>query len=42
MFGVVQGEYSYMDPKGNTIIVTYTADENGYKPKLKLIPAKRN
>ena len=27
----VTGQYSYVDPLGNLIIVKYTADENGYR-----------
>merc|ERR1711981_1118859 len=27
----VTGQYSYVDPLGNLIIVKYTADENGYQ-----------
>jgi hypothetical protein len=26
----VRGSYSYKDPEGNDIVVTYTADENGF------------
>ncbi|CAG7722202.1 unnamed protein product, partial [Allacma fusca] len=29
---VIQGSYSYIDPEGNTITVTYIADENGFQP----------
>ena len=28
---VVSGQYSYVDPLGSLITVTYTADENGYQ-----------
>ena len=27
---VVRGSYRYKDPEGNDIVVTYTADENGF------------
>lgn len=27
---VITGSYSYVDPDGNTITVTYNADENGF------------
>ncbi|XP_066907176.1 endocuticle structural glycoprotein SgAbd-8 [Halyomorpha halys] len=30
---VAQGSYSYTDPDGNLIQVTYTADENGFVPQ---------
>lgn len=28
----VKGSYSYQDDEGQTFKVTYTADENGYRP----------
>lgn len=28
----VKGSYSYIDEDGKTISVTYTADENGFRP----------
>lgn len=28
----VKGGYSYKDDEGNEISLTYTADENGYRP----------
>lgn len=28
----VEGAYSYKDDDGNTISLTYTADENGFRP----------
>lgn len=28
----VKGSYSYTDDEGQTFSVTYTADENGYRP----------
>jgi hypothetical protein len=31
---VVEGAYSYVDPKGNTQWVTYIADEKGFRPKV--------
>ena len=27
---IVRGSYRYTDPEGNDIVVTYTADENGF------------
>ncbi|XP_055640362.1 endocuticle structural glycoprotein SgAbd-5-like [Toxorhynchites rutilus septentrionalis] len=30
----VQGSYSFVDPNGQTHWVNYTADENGYHPKV--------
>ncbi|KAJ4449589.1 cuticle protein CP14.6-like [Periplaneta americana] len=30
---VVRGSYRYKDPEGNDIVVTYTADENGFVPQ---------
>lgn len=32
---VVHGEYSYPSPDGTHVHVSYTADENGFKPELK-------
>jgi hypothetical protein len=29
----VRGSYKYKDPEGNDIVVTYTADENGFVPQ---------
>lgn len=34
----VKGGYSYKDENGETISVTYTADENGFRPVGKHIP----
>ncbi|EDW60057.1 larval cuticle protein 65Ag1 [Drosophila virilis] len=31
----VKGSYEYISKEGKTIKVTYTADENGYKPDIK-------
>lgn len=28
----VEGSFSYKDDDGNTISLTYTADENGFRP----------
>ncbi|XP_049866247.1 endocuticle structural protein SgAbd-6-like [Pectinophora gossypiella] len=35
---VVRGRYSWVDPNGVTYIVTYTADENGYRPVIEQGP----
>ncbi|XP_037080085.1 larval cuticle protein LCP-14-like [Pollicipes pollicipes] len=34
----VEGEYQYTDLEGNTVLVKYTADENGYKPESDILP----
>lgn len=36
----VSGSYSYTDPKGEFIYVTYVADENGFRPTIyrKVVP----
>lgn len=34
-FGV-EGSYSYTSPDGTKVTVTYTADENGYHPKVSI------
>ncbi|XP_014204945.1 uncharacterized protein LOC106636910 [Copidosoma floridanum] len=36
----VQGSYGFFDAKGNYHGVSYTADENGYKPVLQFVPFK--
>ncbi|KAL0266838.1 UNVERIFIED_CONTAM: hypothetical protein PYX00_009275 [Menopon gallinae] len=38
---VAQGSYSYVAPDGQRITVTYTADENGFVPQVKIEPAGR-
>ena len=35
---VAQGSYSYTDPDGNLIQLTYTADENGFVPQGAHLP----
>nr|CAD7461588.1 unnamed protein product [Timema tahoe] len=35
---VAQGSYSYTDPEGNKIALTYIADENGFQPVGSHIP----
>lgn len=35
---VVQGEYSYTDPEGKLVKVTYISDENGYQPSSDILP----
>ncbi|KAL5287383.1 hypothetical protein ACFFRR_008346 [Megaselia abdita] len=32
----VEGSYSYTSPDGSKVTVTYTADENGYHPKVSI------
>lgn len=32
----VEGSYSYTSPDGTKVIVTYTADENGYHPHVSI------
>ncbi|XP_034106948.1 larval cuticle protein 65Ag1-like [Drosophila albomicans] len=34
----VKGRFSYVDPEGQTHVVTYIADENGYQPISDDIP----
>merc|ERR1712055_1128686 len=34
----VEGSYSYTAPNGDEIVVTYTADENGYVAKSSALP----
>jgi hypothetical protein len=35
---VVRGSYRYKDPEGNDIVVTFTADENGFVPEGAHLP----
>ncbi|XP_063220023.1 endocuticle structural glycoprotein SgAbd-8-like [Bacillus rossius redtenbacheri] len=35
---VAQGSYSYTDPDGARVSLTYTADENGYRPEGTHLP----
>lgn len=30
------GRYQYTGPKGDVVIVTYTADQNGYSPNVEI------
>lgn len=32
----VQGEFSFNFPDGSPVFVTFTADENGYRPKVQI------
>lgn len=38
---VAQGSYAYTSPEGVPVSITYTADENGFRPEVSL-PMKRN
>ncbi|KAF0301446.1 Larval cuticle protein LCP-17 [Amphibalanus amphitrite] len=35
---VMQGSYSYETPEGQTVTITWTADENGYRAEGDAIP----
>lgn len=35
---VAQGQFSYVDPEGNEISLTYIADENGFQPQGSHLP----
>ena len=35
---VMQGSYSYEGPEGQTVTVTWTADENGFRAESDAIP----
>ena len=32
----VEGSYSFTSPEGQEVAISYTADENGYFPKVKI------
>lgn len=34
----VKGSFEYISPDGETISITYTADENGYRPSGSILP----
>lgn len=34
----VQGSFEYTDPDGNVVSISYTADENGYRPSGDVLP----
>ena len=34
---VVEGTYSYLTPEGEEVEVSYTANENGYFPSVRLV-----
>ncbi|XP_055843598.1 pupal cuticle protein Edg-78E-like [Episyrphus balteatus] len=35
---VISGAYKYVSPEGQNVLLTYTADENGYHPSGDLLP----
>ncbi|XP_045446549.1 endocuticle structural glycoprotein SgAbd-5-like [Melitaea cinxia] len=35
----VKGSYSYFSPDGQQYVVTYTADDKGFRPKVSISPA---
>ncbi|CAH1644268.1 unnamed protein product [Spodoptera littoralis] len=35
----VKGSYSYLTPEGEEYQITFTADDKGYKPTLRVVPA---
>ena len=34
----MRGSYSYIDPNGDEVVVSWTADENGYRAESSVIP----
>nr|XP_049702703.1 endocuticle structural glycoprotein SgAbd-5 isoform X2 [Helicoverpa armigera] len=38
----VKGSYSYTAPDGEEYQVTFTADDKGYKPTIRVVPAGTN
>uniref|UniRef100_A0A2H1W0K4 SFRICE_028382 n=1 Tax=Spodoptera frugiperda TaxID=7108 RepID=A0A2H1W0K4_SPOFR len=37
----VKGSYSYLTPEGEEYQITFTADDKGYKPTLRVVPAQQ-
>ena len=35
---VMRGSYSYIDPNGDEVVVTWTADETGYRAESEILP----
>lgn len=36
----MQGKYQYLAPSGLVVVVDYTADQNGFRPKIKFSGAQ--
>ncbi|XP_026751444.1 endocuticle structural glycoprotein SgAbd-5-like [Galleria mellonella] len=37
----VRGSYSYIAPDGQQYLVTFTADDKGYKPQIHVVPSNQ-
>ncbi|KAJ8732083.1 hypothetical protein PYW08_014813 [Mythimna loreyi] len=37
----IKGSYSYLTPEGEEYTVTFTADDKGYKPTIRVLPAQQ-
>ncbi|XP_050342295.1 flexible cuticle protein 12-like isoform X2 [Nymphalis io] len=35
----IKGSYSYVAPDGQQYIVSYTADDKGFKPQIRIVPS---